>query len=55
LKDLWTGINQEPEFKTTYQYVLDLRERIESTCEMAQKEIAKIQRKNQRHFNRNAK
>ena len=30
LKELWTGQNHEPEVKTTYQYVLDLRERIEA-------------------------
>jgi len=29
-----------------YQYVLDLRERIESTCELAQKELDKTQKRN---------
>ena len=48
LKDLWTKNDSEPESKTVYQYVLDLRERIESTCELAQKELDKIQRRNHR-------
>lgn len=55
LKDLWTKNDGEPESKTVYQYVLDLRERIESTCELAQKEFSKIQGRNQRYNNVRAK
>jgi len=40
LKDLWTDQDKDPETKTTYQYVLDLSNRIEETCELAQKQIA---------------
>jgi len=29
LKHLWTGEKDDPEVKTAYQYVLDLRERID--------------------------
>ena len=35
LRDLWTGETEEEEVRTSYQYVLDLRERMESTCEIA--------------------
>ena len=55
LKELWTKNDSESESKTLYQYVLDLRERIESTCEMAQKELDKIQRRNHRYNNVHAK
>jgi len=55
LKHLWTGENEDPEVKTTYQYVLDLHERIQETCQLAQEEIAKIQKRNQTYYNRRAR
>src|SRR5664279_526416 len=55
LRDLWTKQDNEPEVKTTYQYILDLRNRIEETCDLAQKEIAKTHMKNKRYFDKNAK
>jgi len=55
LKDLSTEKTHEPEPKTTCQYVLDLRERIERTCEMAQEELVKTQMKNKRYFDKKAK
>lgn len=33
LKDLWTGEIGEEEVKSTYQYVTDLKERLEETCQ----------------------
>ena len=33
LKELWTGDVNAPETKTTYEYVLDLRNRPEETCQ----------------------
>ena len=41
---------EDPEVKTAYQYVLDLRERIEETCQLAQEEIVKVQKRNQCTF-----
>ncbi|XP_062601794.1 uncharacterized protein LOC134263457 [Saccostrea cucullata] len=41
LKELWTKEEKDPEVKTTYQYVLDLKERLARTCELAQKELQK--------------
>ncbi|XP_077523251.1 uncharacterized protein LOC144134162 [Amblyomma americanum] len=35
LKELWTGDKLEEETKTAYQYVIGLRERPETTCQMA--------------------
>jgi len=55
LKHLWTSEKEDTEVKTTYQYVLDLRERIEETCQLAQEEIAKVQKRNQTYYNRRAR
>lgn len=39
LKELWTKEIKDPEIKTTYQYVLDLRDRLESTCELVHRTL----------------
>jgi len=39
LKRIWTGEEEDSEVKTAYQYVVDLRERIEETCELAKNEL----------------
>ena len=36
LRELWTKDIEDPEVCTIYQYVLDLRERLESTVSLAQ-------------------
>jgi len=46
---------QDPEDKTTHQYVLDLGERIEETCQLTQEAIAKVQKRNQTYYNRRAR
>ena len=57
LKHLWTGEKADPEVKTAYQYVLDLPERIEDTRQLAQEEIAKVQKRNltYAYYNRRAR
>ena len=55
LRDLWTGQDEEPAVKTTYQYVLDLMNRIEETCQLAQAEIAKTHMRNSKVRNLHAK
>ena len=50
LKELWSKEIPEEEVKTTYQYVLDLQERLESTCRVAKTELEKASRKYKRHF-----
>lgn len=41
LKELWTNEIESDEVKTTYEYVLDLRNRLEETVKLAQTELAK--------------
>jgi len=52
LKRIWTGEDEDPEMKTTYKGVIDLRERVEETCELARNELAKVQTRNQKYYNR---
>ncbi|XP_033099549.1 uncharacterized protein LOC117103147 [Anneissia japonica] len=52
LKELWSGEVGESETKTTYQYVLDLRERLEKTCDLAQQELTKSQKKYKGYYDR---
>jgi len=52
LKRIWTEEEEDPEVKTAYQYVIDLRERVKETCELARSELAKVQIRNQRYYNR---
>lgn len=39
LRELWTKEVEDPEVRTTYQYVLDLKERLEATCKMARENL----------------
>jgi len=50
LKIIWTGEEKDSEVKTAYQYVVDLRERIEETCELAKNELSKVQVRNQKYY-----
>jgi len=43
LKRIWMGEEEDSQVKTAYQYVVDLRERIEETCELAKNELSKVQ------------
>ena len=55
LKELWSEDISEDEVKTTYQYVLDLQDRLESTCSVAKTELEKSSRKYKKHFDVKAK
>ena len=55
LKELWTEEVDVPEVTTSYQYVLELRERLDTTMKMAQKELRKNQVRNKRLYDRKAK
>jgi len=55
LKRIWTREDKDPEVNTAYQYVTDLRKRVEDTCELARNELAKIQTHHQRYYNRRAR
>ncbi|PIK53202.1 hypothetical protein BSL78_09912 [Apostichopus japonicus] len=55
LKDLWTGEIEEEEVKTTYQYVIDLKERLEETCYLAQNELAKSSSRYRKYYDARAR
>jgi hypothetical protein len=55
LKELWSGKTDDDEIKTTYQYVLDLQERLEETCRLAQENLAKSSRRYQKYYDRKAR
>ena len=55
LKELWIKTDIEPEVKSTYQYVLDLKKRLEETCELAHQELLIAESKQHKYFNKNAK
>ncbi|XP_072172659.1 uncharacterized protein [Diadema setosum] len=50
LRELWTEEIPEEEVKTTYQYVLDLRDRLQSTCEVARSVLEKSSLRYKKHF-----
>ena len=41
--------------KTTYEYVVDLKERLQDTCELAHQQLMKAQTKQCKYFNRKTK
>ena len=55
LKELWTKETDVPEVKTSYQYVLELRERLDDTMKIALEELKRSQSKNKRLYDRGAK
>ena len=55
LKELWTGETGGTEVKTSYQYVFELRERLNNTMKIAQEELLKSRRKNKALYDRRAK
>lgn len=55
LKELWTRDIGDEEVKTTYQYVVDLRQRLEDTCKLAQEELNKNSKKYKTYYDSKAK
>ena len=55
LKELWTENVDVPETKTSYQYVFELREKLEATLELARAELEKAQNKGKHHYDCKAK
>ena len=43
LRDLWTDEVEDEEVRSTYDYVINLRKRLEHTCELAMKNLQKVQ------------
>ena len=55
LKELWTGETDGIEVKTSYQYVMELRECLDNTMKIAQEELLKSRKKNKTLYDRKAK
>ncbi|XP_033761705.1 uncharacterized protein LOC117343459 [Pecten maximus] len=55
LRELWTKDIQDPDIKTTYQYVIDLKERLEETCKMAQQNLKSARARQSIYYNKKAK
>ena len=51
LKELWTQEEISSEMKTTYEYVLDLRNRLQQTCDLAHQELIRAQKRQHRYYN----
>ena len=55
LRRLWIKDLEPSEVKTTYQYVLDLRSRLEETCKLAQQELTKARFNQKKIYDSKAK
>lgn len=55
LKELWTKELEEPEVKSSYQFVFELREKLEDTLKFAHTELQKAQHKGKHYYDRKAK
>lgn len=55
LKELWTKEIKDPEVKTTYQFMLDLRDRLESTFELAHHMLEESSRRQKKYYDRKAR
>ncbi|XP_064081439.1 uncharacterized protein LOC135198014 [Macrobrachium nipponense] len=50
LKELWTEDIEEPEVRTSYEYVINLRERLEDTCRLASEGLHSAQDKAKKYY-----
>ena len=55
LRELWTKEIPEAEVKTTYQYVVDLRDRMEDSLQLARENLQMSATAAKQHFDRKAK
>ena len=55
LKELWTEEETDSEVKTTYQYVVDLKHRLEETMKLAQNALRRASNQNKKYFDRKAR
>ena len=52
LKELWTKDVPDTETKSTYQYVIDLKEKLEETCKLARSQLEKARARQRKQYNR---
>ena len=55
LKELWSGLDLDEEVRSTYQYVMELRERLEDTCNLAHQVLTQNKLKQKRWFDKKAR
>ncbi|XP_069163488.1 uncharacterized protein [Procambarus clarkii] len=55
LKKLWEEEDCTPETKATYEYVIDLRNRLEETCKLAREELAKAKEYQKSRYDQKAR
>ena len=55
LKELWTETVEDEEVKSTYQYVIDLQDRLKATCKLAQNELAKSSARYKKYYDTRTK
>ena len=55
LKELWTRETDQGEVKSALQHVVDLREKVEETCKIAQESLERHSKKYKRHFDKKAR
>ena len=55
LRGIWADEDTNEQTKTTYQYVLELSETLESTCKLAHNELRKAQGNQHKWFNKKVK
>ena len=55
LRELWTDEVEDKEVRSTYDYVINLRKRLKHTCELAMKNLQKVQGKQKAYYDRRAK
>ena len=55
LRQLWTKEQSDPDVRTTYQYVVDLRNRLQETWDLAHEELRRKQVTQKRQFDYRAK
>lgn len=55
LRELWSKDVPDEDLQSTYQYVFDLRNRMEETCKLVEQSLRETQTKAKKHFDRKAK
>ena len=55
LRELWDDDVPNPKFRTTYEYVIDLNDRLQETCRLAQEELIKAREVQKAYYDRKAK
>ena len=55
LRELWSGEVNDEQVLSTYQYVIELRERLEQTCQLARDNLKKVQFKQKTYYDKRAR